>query len=69
MPEDNVKFQDNSKERVALDLMDKIFYYENKNGRGAGQEKSYDRKYFLTLYCQCLNATRGFGLKSALKED
>ena len=71
MPEDNMTVQDNSKERVAFDLMNKIYSgeYEYQKPRGDGQERSYDRKYFLTLYCQCLKATRGFGLDSALKED
>ena len=66
MTEGNIlNIQDHSKERVAFDLMDKIYSEEYKKRRG----DNYDRKYFLTLYRQCLKATSGFGLDSALKED
>lgn len=59
-----VEILNNSKERVAFDLMQIIHSRESR----AKQEHD-DRKYWLILYHQCLNATSGYGLESILKED
>ena len=59
-----IEIKDNSKERVAYDLMVYISYDEKKQG-----DKNKDRKYWLTLYAQCLKATSGYPLESILKED
>jgi hypothetical protein len=59
-----IEIKDTSKERVAFDLMEKIEYYD---ARSKGNKE--DRKYWLTLYFQCLKATSGNSLESILKEE
>lgn len=59
-----VEIKDNSKERVAFDLMKAIEYYDSRADTGRK-----DRKYWLTLYSQCLKATSGYSLESILKEE
>jgi hypothetical protein len=57
-----VQIQNASKQSVAFDLMKKI----------ASEEKhveSGNRKYWLTLYSQCLKATNGSKLEFILKEE
>lgn len=58
-----VEVKDNSKERVALDLMSAIAANEGKS-----QAKD-SRKYWLTLYHQCWKATSGHQLESILREE
>lgn len=60
MADKDLNLTSGSKERVAFDLMDKILSFEPDAKR--------DRKYFLTLYCQCLKATDGQSLQSVLKD-
>ena len=61
-----IEIKDNSKERVAFDLMEKISFFEHDN-KEADQSK---REYWLTLYRQCLKATYyQSSLKSILQED
>jgi len=57
---EDVNVTNGSKERVAYELMEKIHVYES--------DAKKDRKYFLTLYRQCLKATAGQNLESILKE-
>ena len=59
-----VEIKDNSKERVAFDLMAVIVNNESR----AKQERS-NRNYWLTLYSQCLKATSNYALESILKEQ
>ena len=58
-----IEIKDNSKERVALDLLKIINSYESQSDH----EKK--RSYYLTLYSQCLKATSGYSLESPLKEE
>jgi len=46
-----IEIKDNSVERVAFDLMEKIAYLENATSEGYIQPSS--REYFLKLYNQC----------------
>ncbi|MGE8572938.1 MULTISPECIES: hypothetical protein [unclassified Acinetobacter] len=46
-----IEIKDNSIERVAFDLMDRIAYLENATGEGYLKPNS--REYFLKLYNQC----------------
>lgn len=59
-----VEIKDNSKERVAFDLMVHAGYRERNN-----RNDQSDRKYWLTLYRQCYKAAQGFDLVSTLKEE
>lgn len=59
-----VEIKDNSKERVAYDLMKMIWHDDSR-----AEQNQTDRKYWLTLYSQCLKATSGYSLESILKED
>ena len=59
-----VEIKDNSKERVAFDLMNVIASDEYDGSR----TEQKNRKYWLSLYCQCLKATSGYPLESILKE-
>ncbi len=52
--------QDNTKERVAFDLMLRII---------ANEGGAQDRKTMLTLYRQCYKATDGFTLKQILEDE
>lgn len=56
-----VSIIENSKERVAYDLAILITRNEKTDNK--------DRKYWLTLYRQCLKATSGYPLESILPED
>ncbi|MCK4621530.1 MAG: hypothetical protein KAT62_04865 [Desulfuromonadales bacterium] len=56
-----VEIQSDSKQRVAYDLMGKIAYHDK-----AAQK---DKKYWLSLYCQCLKATTGSDIEFILKEE
>lgn len=58
---DDVNIKSSSKESVAFDLMKTIYTYEKPNDK--------NRKYWLTLYSQCLKATSGHTLESILKEE
>lgn len=46
-----IEIKDNSVERVAFDLMEKIAYLENATNDGYLQPNT--REYFLKLYNQC----------------
>ena len=59
----SIKVQDTTKEEVAFKLMNQISNYEDSN------TESKDRKYWLTLYRQCLKATVGKPLDIVLKQD
>ena len=59
-----VKIKDNSKERVAFNLMEHISNLDN----ASDSEKS-NRNYWLTLYRQCYKASSGNNLKSILTEE
>ena len=51
-----IEIKDNSKERVAFDLMEKIANYERGSGANLVQEvvtKQRSREYWLRLYNQC----------------
>ena len=54
-----------SKESVAFDLMNQIGRIEKTKGANPIQ----DRKYWLTLYFQCIKTIDGQGPKASLKED
>ena len=60
----SVTVQSNAKERVAFDLMTRITRTDSR----VADEKN-DRKYWLTLYSQCLKATSGYPLESVLEEE
>ena len=57
-----IEIKDNSKERVAIDLMKFI-------GDEEIERPNRDRRYWLVLYRQCLKATYGSPLESILKEE
>ncbi len=60
-----VTIKENSRERVAFDLMMQIISQDTRYDNEAN-----DRKYWLTLYRQCLKATAGVvNLESILKEE
>jgi hypothetical protein len=59
-----VEVQNDAKARVALDLMDRIFQWEE--GKNAEKKK---RDYWLTLYAQCYRAANGVGLKHVLERE
>ena len=59
-----IEIKDNSKERVAFDLANLISSHE----KDISYEQK-DRKYWLTLYYQCLLATSDRSLKSILKAE
>lgn len=58
-----VKVVSDSKERVALDLAEKIDYWSDI------KREQKDKKYWLTLYRQCYKAVDGFALEQILKEE
>lgn len=65
-----VEIKDNSVERVAFDLMEKIahnerFSMENANPNIASDQAT--RFYWLNLYAQCLKAAQGYGPVNAQK--
>lgn len=53
-----ISIKDNSKERVALELLQIVTRYESK------EDNSKNRAYWLTLYSQCLQATSGLDIES-----
>jgi len=59
-----IEVKNSSQEQTAFDLMNLIALEEKSI-----DSDSKDRKYWLTLYSQCLNATSGYGLESILKEE
>ena len=58
-----VKIESDSKARVAFELMNKIDSFVNVNS------DQKDKKYWFTLYSQCLKATSGYSLESILKAE
>lgn len=56
-----VHLADNSKERVAYELMIRI--------SNSDDTKPKDEKYWLTLYRKCWKATQGWSLVDSLKAD
>jgi hypothetical protein len=60
MTEQKVTVENDSAERVAYDLMERIASLESGE---------HNREYFLTLYCQCLKATSGYTLSNVLKDE
>jgi hypothetical protein len=60
MPDNKLTIQD-SPERVAYDLMVKIY--------GTLPEQGKDREFFFKLYSQCRKVVFGYSLKDVLKED
>ena len=63
MTTESAKLVIDSKERVAFDLMLKIATYQQ-----VPDQQIKDKKYWLSLYNQCLKATAGNPLESILKE-
>ena len=60
-----VKIESSSKEHAALLLLEKIVHYDAR-----AKNEVTDRKYWLTLYHQCLKATNGYNtLESILTEE
>jgi hypothetical protein len=59
-----VEIKSASKEQAALALLEKIINYDNRF-----DVESKERKYWLTLYFQCLKATSGCDLENILKEE
>jgi hypothetical protein len=58
------EIKDNSKERVAYDLLEKIASYDSRE-----KSEGMKREYWLTLYHQCLKATSGtYSIDSILNE-
>jgi hypothetical protein len=55
--------QQDSKERVAFDLMDKISGWEDSD------KHNKNREYFLRLYRQCYRAANGSSLEAILKGE
>lgn len=53
-----------SQEAVAFWLLEKIYSYE-----AVDEEKTKTREYWLTLYTQCLKATKGYSLESVLEAE
>jgi len=58
-----ISIKDNSKERVAFDLMSQISNHEPKDN------PIKNRQYYLTLYTQCLSATSGYPLNNSLNPE
>lgn len=58
----SVSVEPTTKEYVALKLAERI---NSEEGR---EQFPKTRKYWLTLYSQCLKATSGYDLKSVLEE-
>jgi hypothetical protein len=59
-----IEIKDNSKERVAFDLLEKIASYDSRE-----KAEGMKREYWLTLYHQCLKATSGTcSIESILNE-
>lgn len=58
-----VKLENDSKARVAFDLMEKIAT------RTADDNQKKSKEYWLTLYRQCYKAANGDLLKYILQED
>ena len=58
-----VSVESDCKQRVAYDLLNKIAYHTGDDA----QKK--DKKYWLTLYCQCHKAVSGVSLGGILKEE
>lgn len=57
----SVQVDRHSREEAAFKLMQHIGNFES------GQNQ--DRKYWLTLYCQCIKATNRVSLENVLKAD
>ena len=56
-----IEIKDNSTERVAFDLMEKIAYAESKRENGEFL-KPNSREYYFKLYNQCLKVTSWSGI-------
>ena len=55
-----IEIRDNSAERVAYDLMKLISAKENPtHGSDCAAKKASNRLYYLKLYAECLNVTKG----------
>jgi len=59
-----VQIESDSKERVAFELMQHIAAWED-----ASEDRKRDKKYWLSLYLQCIKATNDYPLESILKEQ
>ena len=60
---DKVKIESTTKEYVAFLLTEKIAHYDKTD------TAKKDKKYWLSLYCQCWDAANGASIKSVLKEE
>jgi hypothetical protein len=58
-----VEIEQTSQEAVAFKLMQQISDYERSTSIAK------DRKYWLSLYCQCYKATKGYALEDILVAD
>lgn len=58
-----IKIESSSKEQTALALLDRIIMKDSRF-----ESESQDRKYWLTLYTQCLKATSNYALDTVLRE-
>jgi hypothetical protein len=56
----DVIVKNDSAERVAFELMEKISAHENV---------TKDTTYFLTLYSKCYKATHGYSLKDVFQDE
>jgi len=64
MPDEKLKLVDSSKERVAFELMQLV------DGRAKDLDNiEKNKKYYLSLYVQCLRATSGNSFDHVLKES
>jgi hypothetical protein len=60
----SIQIENSSKERVAFELAKHIAALGNEP-----DTTLRDRKYWLTLYCQCLKATTGYPLSSIMEKE
>ncbi len=60
----SVQIENSSKEMVAFELTKHIAAHGNEP-----DSTQRDRKYWLTLYCQCLKATAGYPIRSILEKE
>ena len=59
-----VSFEPTSREQTAFKLLELIYNNESPTG-----DERNDRRYWLTLYRQCLKATHGHTLETVLQKD
>ena len=60
-----VQVESESRYRVALELMQIVDGFERKVVEEKGQKR--DRKYWFTLYSQCLSCTHGRSIDNIMK--